>query len=124
MLGMSQYRPTLQPMFQLSVATVVIILTSLSRKIKFTSEKKVALPSSIVTLHDGRGVDWITNGQSASQIVPAEMYIGVAEVLQKGSINAINTTHFAEWPTPCTPSKSTCSVNYLSMLAGDLTFDQ
>ncbi|KAG8178243.1 hypothetical protein JTE90_005612 [Oedothorax gibbosus] len=52
------------------------------------------------------------------------MSIGVAEVLQKGSINAINTTHFAESPTPCTASKSTSSVDYLSMLTGDLTFDQ
>ncbi|KAG8191692.1 hypothetical protein JTE90_016479 [Oedothorax gibbosus] len=86
--------------------------------------KEVVLPSSIVTLHDGRGVVWITNGQSASQIVPAGMSIGVAEVLQRGSINSINTTHFAESPTPCTTSKSTSSVDYLSMLAGDLTFDQ
>ncbi|KAG8180485.1 hypothetical protein JTE90_026644 [Oedothorax gibbosus] len=86
--------------------------------------KEVALPSSIVTLNDGRGVVWITNGQSASQLVPAGMSIGVAEVLQKGSINSINTTHFAESPTPCTASKSTSSVDYLSMLAGDLTFDQ
>ncbi|KAG8174299.1 hypothetical protein JTE90_006169 [Oedothorax gibbosus] len=52
------------------------------------------------------------------------MSIGVAEVLQKGSINSINTTHFAESPTPCTASKSTSSVDYLSMLAGDLAFDQ
>ncbi|KAG8196747.1 hypothetical protein JTE90_014480 [Oedothorax gibbosus] len=52
------------------------------------------------------------------------MSIGVAEVLQKGSINSINTTHFAESPTTCSASKSTSSVDYLSMLAGELTFDQ
>ncbi|KAG8176918.1 hypothetical protein JTE90_018701 [Oedothorax gibbosus] len=86
--------------------------------------KEVALPSSIVTLHDGRGVVWITNGKSASQIVPAGMSIGVAEVLQKESINSNNTTHFAESSTPFTASNSTSSVDYLSMLAGDLTFDQ
>ncbi|KAG8173370.1 hypothetical protein JTE90_015531, partial [Oedothorax gibbosus] len=75
------------------------------------------------TLHDGRGVVWITNGQSELKLYPLEC-LSVSQKLQKGSINAIDTAQLAESPTRCTPSKRICSVDYLSMLAGDLTFDQ
>lgn len=80
--------------------------------------KELAVPFAVITLLDGRGDLWITNGRDENNFIPKNMCIGYAEILKESHIatlaeDSIRTTENQELLMDCS-----------SMLSTDLNSEQ